>query len=346
LTSVNIPCSIGDYAFLSCNNLINVTFSKGVSIGKGAFSYCRSVENIILPDGMTSIGEGAFSNCFNLKSIYLPISITDIGSNVFNQCNNMLTIFAKAISKPDGWVNDWNPNNYHVLWGYLETRENGEFRYAVLADDSIHILSLSSTNTNPDIIIPLTIDGIDVTGFSYTVFNNNLLLTSVVISDNIKQIPKFAFSGCDNLNAVTFGPNSQLSSIGPQAFASCLALKSITIPDSVTIIGWGVFYFCPYLENVTLSNQLTSLEDEVFIGCNRLKNITIPDSITSIGDRVFKYCETMATIVIPTSVTTIGNEAFMGCNLLNINCRAYTQPSGWSSSWNPNNRPVHWGYIY
>jgi hypothetical protein len=38
-------------------------------------------------------------------------------------------------------------------------------------------------------------------------------------------------------------------------------------------------------------------------------------------------------------------EAFAGCNSLTIYCEAQSQPSGWASNWNPDNRPVVWGYV-
>ena len=36
-------------------------------------------------------------------------------------------------------------------------------------------------------------------------------------------------------------------------------------------------------------------------------------------------------------------SAFKLCDTLTIYCEAESQPDGWNSNWNPNNRPVVWG---
>jgi hypothetical protein len=38
-------------------------------IGKKAFSYCSSLENITIPDAVTEIGKDAFKRCNTLKTI-------------------------------------------------------------------------------------------------------------------------------------------------------------------------------------------------------------------------------------------------------------------------------------
>jgi len=75
-----------------------------------------------------------------------------------------------------------------------------------------------------------------------------------------------------------------------------------------------------------------------------LASITIPNSVTIIGDKAFQQCRCLTSIIIPNNVTSIGKGAFDGCSSLTICCEASSKPDGWDDNWNPNHRPVVWGY--
>ena len=66
--------------------------------------------------------------------------------------------------------------------------------------------------------------------------------------------------------------------------------------------------------------------------------------MTSIRVYTFLGCSGLTSITIPDSVTSIELYAFSGCNELTIYCEIASQPNGWNSNWNPDNRPVVWGY--
>ena len=101
-----------------------------------------------------------------------------------------------------------------------------------------------------------------------------------------------------------------VTSIGKQAFYSCKALTSVSIPDEVTSIGSNAFDGCTSLSSVTLGNGLTSIGDYAFYGCTSLSSIAIPTAVTSIGRDAFYYCASLASITIPDDVTNIGYNAF------------------------------------
>lgn len=55
-------------------------------IGNNAFSECRSLTNINIPNSVTNIGDGAFAGCKLLTKIDIPDSVTNIGDKVFGYC--------------------------------------------------------------------------------------------------------------------------------------------------------------------------------------------------------------------------------------------------------------------
>jgi hypothetical protein len=56
------------------------------------FSGCSSLDNITIPDSVTSVSAFAFSACTSLRSIDLPFSVTSIGSMAFSGCSNLNSI--------------------------------------------------------------------------------------------------------------------------------------------------------------------------------------------------------------------------------------------------------------
>ena len=75
---------IGNWAFASRAGLAGSGF--------WAWSDRQALEEIILPDGLTSIGECAFYGCGNLKTIAIPDSVTAIDGNPFPFCGSLKEI--------------------------------------------------------------------------------------------------------------------------------------------------------------------------------------------------------------------------------------------------------------
>ena len=99
-----------------------------------------------------------------------------------------------------------------------------------------------------------------------------------------------------------------------------------------------------YIPTEIDGKSVTSIGQYAFYNCSSLTSITIPNSVTSIGGYAFSDCSSLTSIAIPSSVTSIGIWAFEHCTSLTIYCETTSKPSGWDSSWNPNHRPVVWGY--
>ena len=133
------------------------------------------------------------------------------------------------------------------------------------------------------------------------------------------------------------GTAYSVTSIGDYAFAYCSSLTSITIPNSVTSIGYSAFngtiWFnnqpdgCVYINNmlytykgemlenthIDVKEGTTTICDYAFSDRSSLSLITIPNSVTSIGEGAFFSCSSLTSITVPDSVTSIGYLAFSEC---------------------------------
>ena len=148
-----------------------------------------------------------------------------------------------------------------------------------------------------------------------------------------------------------------VTSIGDLAFWKCENLTSITIPDSVTSIGYeafsetsyynddsnwenGVLYIGNHLiaadrsGSYSIKQGTRTIADYAFSGCESLTSITIPDSVTSIGAFAFAGCYSLTSITIPDSVISIGDYAFCNCvSLKSITIPASVTSIGESAFW-------------
>jgi len=138
------------------------------------------------------------------------------------------------------------------------------------------------------------------------------LIKSVIINEGVTNISDSAFYYCQSLTSITI-PES-VTSIGYCAFDSS-GLKTIDIPDSVTIIEDEAF-IASALASVTIGNGVTSMGGMAFAYCTALESVTIKNGVTSIGNEAFHGCYSLTSITIPNSVVNIGYSVFSGCSSL------------------------------
>lgn len=243
--------------------------------------YKGSDNNLVIPseiDGkkVTSIGIGAFDTCTSLTSIKIPNGVVNIAPAVFFGCTNLKSIIipdSVTSIGVDAFACCSNLNNVKI-------------------PNSVTFIgggAFGSCTSLANIEIPDSVTIIGIDAFDYTPWYNNQ-------PDGLIYAGKVAYryKGEMSKNAKITLKDDTVGIAG-YAFADCINLTNIEIPNSVTVIA-----------------------DKAFINCTNLTNIEIPNSVTTIGYGTFSGCKNLNNIKIPNSVTYIGSEAFKDCNNLTI----------------------------
>lgn len=156
--------------------------------------------------------------------------------------------------------------------------------------------------------------------FIYTVSNEvgeNMFreckLQTVILPDNITAIRKYAFCVCNQLSKINIP--DKVETIGERCFSNCYDLKDLIIPNGVKEIDSDAFYSCGFT-TITLPNSVTDMGAGVFENCRNLESVVLPSNIQAIGSALFQDCISLKEISIPESVTQIYNNAFAQCQSL------------------------------
>ena len=204
------------------------------SIGDGAFSFCRTLAEVVIPNSVTSIGDGAFSFCRTLAEVVIPNSVVYINGNPFYAWLGKL----KCLSPSFVYENNilFNKNKSRII----SFRNQEQTSYFIPNSvTSIGDRAFFTCNSLAEVVIPNSVTNIGDRAFSFC-----SSLAEVVISNSVTSIGEYAFSGCSSLAEVVI-PNS-VTSMGDRAFSFCSSLAEVVIPNSVTSIGEGAFENCDF----------------------------------------------------------------------------------------------------
>lgn len=316
-----------------------------------AFSWCRSLQEISIPNSITSIGGNPFAHCnciikslskhfivennvlynadkttliafiSNQATFIIPNSVTSIGDSAFCWCSSLreISIPNSVNSIGDSAFNRCSSLQEISIPNSVTSIGDRAFEWCYSLREifipgsvtSIGKGAFSGCRSLREISIPNS-----VTRIGDCVFSSCRSLQEISIPNSVTSIGFRAFEWCDSLQEIAI-PNS-VTSIGNDAFNCCGSLQEIAIPNSVTNIGFRAFVGCRSLREIAIPNSVTSIGDGAFGGCSSLRDISIPNSITSIGDNAFWGCSSLRDIAIPNSVTSIGNGAFYFCESLQV----------------------------
>ena len=204
------------------------------------------------------------------------------------------------------------PEQYFVTGKY-------DFEYVVINDKCLLTkYHGGSSESDKNVVVPetLSIDGKDYpTAIGAGCFMDTEI-TTLVLPDNITEIPDSMCKNCKQLSSVTF---SNVESIGSEAFYYCenynvqMSELDNGHPEKIKSIGKCAFTFSGLYGKVTITPDLAIVQSS-FNCCKHITEIEVTERVTVIPDYIFRDCEAVTKITLPETLTSIGKRAFSCTN--------------------------------
>lgn len=268
--STKLLTNIPNSAFENCSNLQNIDLSNCTSVGSSAFYGCSKIKHLNL-NKCTYISSNAFGYC-GLEEIDLSATKT-IETSVFSGCKSLTKVTGIKLIKSLPASTFSSCNSLSSI--DLSTIESlGTYCLRGTALECVELPNLKSWDNSvfedckklTSVTFPVTIDNIPARTFwncenlstidlshcsiiGGGAFYNCTSLTELKLlnvkqtewttgSENYQSCKVGSFMNCNNLTSVDLG---SIQKLGERAFYACTSLKKITLPSTITNLGWECF---------------------------------------------------------------------------------------------------------
>ena len=270
LLTVSLPegfTTLNGYTFYGSTDypsaLITVTFPSTLeTMGQKEFLDCIALEELIIPEGVTTIPLDFAKNATSLKKVVLPSTVTTINEAAFRSCD-----LSDGIVIPEGCTTI------------------GQYAFKGSGLKSI--------------VVPSTITSMGVDAFrecsSLTYVNckcdtlaKNMFYAcpniETVILENTVTISDYAFcnpsGGTTNISTLVLPEG--LTSIGAYAFTRN-ALTEIVLPSTLTTVGSNVFNGSTQLKRVVVLGSI--IGTQMFQNCTNMNELVLTENITTMNNQ-------------------------------------------------------------
>ena len=280
LFEIDVPASVqslGSNAFYNtaCYNDVNRWKDGALYLGKHLIAADASISSeYTVTDGTISIGYMAFSKCKGLTVINLPNSLKYVENNAFLGCEALTSVIY------DGTMDDWfaitfvsdasSPLYYAARLNIVQASGDIVIPSGITSIPAGTFRGTAITS----VYIPDT-----VTFIGEEAFENCSALTSINVPDSVKYIGANAFTGSAYYLDDTKWENGVLY-VGKHLIATkpAIVANNYTVNDGTITIGIEAFKDCVNLATVSIPSTVVRIGANVFAGCTNLTGVVFQDT--------------------------------------------------------------------
>ena len=374
LKKVSLPKTVENilpYAFWGCDTIQEIVLSEYIDyLDDYALSNLKGLKSIVIPYSVKGIGLKTFADCVNLKDVTIHPTVKTIHETAFDGCLK-LNIIAEPGSEAYKYFQNltfqpiWEEEyedvedviyNIHDNVESLEDIVTGKTEGPVFSDEGL-LGSTVVSSGHAVILIDNTKQKVNK-GNSYNKedeketetgesASNKSEVIDLFSTTDVKgnTIPKYTIVGNEIASKAYYGSKNMenysipdtITKINDFAYARS-NLSKVSIPNTVSTIGYGAFYHCDNLEEVVIPSTVTSIEPFAFDNSKWLEDwyaknqdflvvgdgillayngkdshVTIPEGVKKIAPYAFYKHNGLLSVSLPDSLLEIGEAAFSGC---------------------------------
>ena len=280
-----------------------------IGIKASAFEGAKIIE-IVIPASVTTIGSNAFEGCTSLKKVTIKGELDIIGTMAFWDCTALSEVVIEKHVKTIGGGAFYNcqklteitlPAGIESIEGSVKYSSKD---YGVFQESGLQSVIIGDETSDIEITI------------GDRAFFRCYELSEVYLGNGVVSIGSFAFYE-SGVKTITLSEN--LETMGSSAFACCLDLEEITIPEKVKAISdrgyltnysgggtyYGTFQYCTSLRKVTIKGELDIIGTMAFWDCTALSEVVIEKHVKTIGGGAFYNCQKLTEITLPAGIESI-----------------------------------------
>lgn len=315
---------VAEYAFTDYDDaLISVTLPNTI-VALDNYAFDGTVlEKLDLPDSVESIGNNVFEYSA-LKNISLGQGIKTIGSNCFLKCDDLQQVTVMAVTPPTIESSTFPSTLRSNITLTVPKGSLSAYKTAPNWSGFKEYKEAEGGDTpDPNAPVEFTYDGVWYKGDPST--GNAEVMTVYTLVDD-KRLSDY-YSG-DLVIPATVSHNGKdytVTALQDECFYLC-SVTSITLPETLTKLGWESFYGLKNLKSITIPDAVNVIEHGDFIACV-IEEVTLGSGITEIQYQAFANANLLKKMTVMASVPpTLAADAFTssyGTDFIKANTSLY-----------------------